>query len=176
MWKTNAEQKSVRVRVWRRLFRRYIQRSSLVKNLNPKTVVVFGGVNNLNRLIWKKKFKIFYTQLIDSLLETTKTICLISLTPTRKPCKISNTKIITASNIISDVAKIKSCIFLDIYSLFQNNGDLNLAIDNGDGIHLNKKAYALISIELKKEIRILNSCYYLFIDLINIKNLASFMI
>lgn len=128
------------------------QRASLVKNLNPKTIIVFGGVNNLNRLFWKKKFKIFYTQLINSILETTKTICLFSLPPTRKPCKISNAKIIAANNMISDIAKINNVYFFDTYSLLLNNGTLNLAFDNGDGMHLNKEAYALISRELKKKL------------------------
>ena len=121
-----------------------IDRVEQVRILEPKQVFLMAGINDV-AVCSSERFKDLFRQLICVVLEQNKNIELIiqSLLPVNdKDFIIScgNNQIRTCNVIIKDIAEYYKLYYLDLFSLFEQNGLLAKS-DTLDGIHLKDAAY-----------------------------------
>lgn len=121
-----------------------IDRVEQVRILEPKQVFLMAGINDV-AVCSSERFKDLFRQLICVVLEQNKNIELIiqSLLPVNdKDFIIScgNNQIRTCNGIIKDIAEYYKLYYLDLFSLFEQNGLLAKS-DTLDGIHLKDAAY-----------------------------------
>ena len=122
-----------------------------VKDKNAEILIITIGVNNATNFS-KKQFKTFYGKLIEAIIASspdTKIILQSSFPVTEefssKTNAISNESIDRNNEWTKELAKEYSLKYLDTQSILKNDsGALNEEYQNGDGIHLNEKAYSLI--------------------------------
>lgn len=115
--------------------------------LHPRMVFVMGGVNGLtDKTIWQ--FKEEYDSLVQNMvfnLPDTQ-IFLESILPVNKGIKNYNVpearKIQQANSIIQSISEKYKCIYIDLYSLYSEDGVLPPRFTE-DGVHLKEEAYTI---------------------------------
>ncbi len=118
-----------------------LTRIEQVRCVHPQKVFIMAGINGINSLS-EEQFKTKYTALVDSMLTivTSQNLYIQSLLPVSKDYEIDNNLIIKRNKLIKDIAKTKNCIYLDLHSLYYEDGELPKDLTR-DGIHLNLPAY-----------------------------------
>ena len=108
--------------------------------LEPQQVFFMGGINDLANST-EVLFHERYEAILDSLLQLVPASKLIiqSLLPVNTldfgPISCSNSMIVKANTIIEILARRKGCKFINLFSIYESNGQLP-ANDTFDGIHL----------------------------------------
>lgn len=120
------------------------RRISLVEAVNPKKLFIMGGINDLHRsgaeTVGKRYEELLKT--IKSALPQTK-IYTQSILPVsrRMTAKYSSNEIIRKSNEqIKKLSEKYDCVYIDLYSLYEENGYMREGISR-DGVHLLPRAY-----------------------------------
>lgn len=126
-----------------------------IQYLNPEKVFVMGGINKLKEMS-DEDFEQKYRCMVDSIMSAVPNakIYLQSILPVNhKMTKAyaSSKKIISSNEIIKAISQQSGCIYVDLYSLYEENGELPAELTI-DGIHLNRKAYEIWMYELRKYI------------------------
>ena len=122
-----------------------------VKDANAEILIITIGVNNASRFS-EKEYKTFYSKLINAIKEaspSTKIILQSSFPVTEEYSNqgkaITNSDIDRNNKWAKELAKEHSLKYLDTQSILKNNsGALIEEYSNGDGVHMNEKAYAAI--------------------------------
>lgn len=126
-------------------------RHKMVKACNPKKLFLMAGINGL-KYQTLDEFRSLYSNLLDTLVANNpKTkIFIQSILPInmgfdneniKKYCP-TNEKIIRANNIIRDIANCKRLDYIDLHSLYYENGEMPERLTR-DGIHLKPEAYQI---------------------------------
>lgn len=113
--------------------------------LHPKKLFVMGGINGLH-LESDKVFEEKYQRLVDSIIKSVPEteVYLQSILPickTKKSSwKLDNDKIERSNTIIREIAERSNCIYVDLYSLYEENGQMPERLSK-DGVHIVEEAY-----------------------------------
>lgn len=111
-----------------------------VRLLEPQQVFLMGGINDLANTT-EELFQNRYESLIRMLLQSVPSTNLViqSLLPVNTLCfgpiSCDNSMIVKANIIIEELARINGCEFINLYRIYERNGQLP-DIDTFDGIHL----------------------------------------
>jgi lysophospholipase L1-like esterase len=122
-----------------------LQRIPSIRYFHPKAVFAMGGINGLQSQTieeFTEQYNMYAQMLLDSIpfadiylesiLPVNTTMCNLKLTPDR---------IQQANTVIKEFAdKHQRCIFVDLYSLYEENGIMPAELTR-DGIHLKPKSY-----------------------------------
>lgn len=120
------------------------ERVSGVAALSPRKIFVLGGINGLKDDSWENSL-VHYEQLLDKLLEQAPdaTIYVQSVLPISKEKETTvchNDTIRKFNDALHKLANRKNLCFLDVYSLYEQNGAIN-PDHTVDGVHLYPNAY-----------------------------------
>ncbi len=133
-----------------------IERVSMVKAMSPKKVFFLGGINGLTNKNVEVSVNT-YSRLLDKLHSELpeSEIYVHSLLPLsrekeRSICK--NETIVRFNERIEAVSKEKGFSFVDLYSLYLLDGEMNPALTK-DGIHLLPDAYDIWARAIEKHIK-----------------------
>lgn len=114
-----------------------------IKIVKPEKVFVMGGINGLKQMPLKV-FEKQYRELVIAIKDTVPTaeIYLQSILPVSnsKSGVASNKKISDCNLIIRDIAKSLSCKYIDLYSLYIKNDEMNQDFTR-DGVHIKEEHY-----------------------------------
>ncbi len=135
-----------------------IKRSNQISAVHPDKIFLMAGINdlNLNKMSFDE-FCGYYEQLIDSIQFSNKRaeICLQSILPVNHTInpEVPPTRLIIAANdMIRNLASIKDCKYIDLFSLYvDNNYEMNSSYTK-DGLHLTNDGYQLWSNAIKEVI------------------------
>jgi lysophospholipase L1-like esterase len=121
-----------------------IDRVEQVKILDPKLVFLMAGINDVS-ILSVGEFEKFYYSLVDILIRKLPNaiVSLQSILPINiKEFKVNcnNSQINICNNIIQRIAEKRKVKYLDIHSIYEENGQLPLSLTK-DGIHLTFEAY-----------------------------------
>lgn len=122
-----------------------LRRVGQIKTVHPKKVFLMAGVNKLHHYS-DEQFETKYRRLVDSISAAVPgaRIYLQSILPHTAKCKsvASNARIVEANAIIKAVAQEKGMTYVDLYSLYDVDGNLpdDMSID---GLHLKDESYSL---------------------------------
>lgn len=122
-----------------------------IRSSNAEILIITIGVNNAMNFS-KNQYKSFYSKLIEAIMYNspdTKIILQSSFPVTKefssKSNAISNEAIDRNNEWTKELAKEYSLKYLDTQSILKDDsGALKKEYENGDGVHLNEKAYSLI--------------------------------
>ena len=128
-----------------------IHRSFIIKNVRPYKIFVLGGINSIIN-ISLEMFDEKYSALVDTIMNQNPTsqVYLQSLLPVNVDMNIGSRyvdcqeKIKEANVIISNISKMKGCIYVDLYSAYQVNDSMPKSFTR-DGLHLYPEAYSIWS-------------------------------
>lgn len=114
-------------------------RVGLLASSKPKKVFVMGGTNDIF-YVSNNVLKIRYEKMLDSLISALpdSRIYIESILPFNHELNAKlppNEKVIDANNIIKRIADSRGCIFIDLYSKYENGGEMDINLTT-DGIHL----------------------------------------
>ncbi|MBQ8694683.1 MAG: hypothetical protein IJ513_03465 [Bacteroidaceae bacterium] len=120
------------------------RRVGMLQSVNPEKIFIMGGINDLHRSSPETVAKRMESLIvcIQSSLPQTK-IYVQSILPVNriKENSYATNEIIRETNgIIERIAKEHGCNFIDLYSVYIENGALPDSLSN-DGVHLKKEAY-----------------------------------
>lgn len=121
-----------------------IDRLEQVMILGPKVLYMMGGINDVgNKTV--DEFESAYSKLVSSFLQGLKDVKLIiqSMLPVNSEdfrISCNNNEIKSCNLRIERIAKDNGLDFLDLYTLYEDDGQLPLAFTR-DGIHLVPGAY-----------------------------------
>ena len=126
-----------------------------LKYLNPEKVFVMGGTNKLKEMS-DKDFEQKYQCMVDSIKNAVPNaeIYLQSILPINHKMTeayASSDKIIMSNEVIKTISQQSGCVYIDLYSLYEKNGEMPAEMTI-DGVHLNTKAYDIWIEEIKKYI------------------------
>ena len=117
-----------------------VQQIQIVK---PEKVFVMGGINGLKQMPLNI-FETQYRELIVAIKDTVPTaeIYLQSILPVSNAHSraASNKKISDCNLIIRDIAKSLGCKYIDLYSLYTKNDEINPDYSR-DGVHIKEEHY-----------------------------------
>lgn len=121
-----------------------INRIEQVQVLEPKQIFVMAGINDVN-CVNVNKFGILYSRLIDVIVQVVPQCSVIvqNMLPVNalEYCvSCNNTQIDICNKMIRKIAEERSLFFLDINSLYKEDGQLP-SFMSYDGIHLRYEAY-----------------------------------
>ena len=121
-----------------------INRVEQVKMLEPKQVFLMAGINDVSH-VTVEEFGALYNRLIDAIAQglPKATLIIQSMLPvnTQNFCiSCDNAQISACNSKIQMIAEERCLNYLDIHSLFEENGQLPLRMTR-DGLHLIDKAY-----------------------------------
>lgn len=121
-----------------------MRRVETLKAVNPDKVFLMAGINGLKN-IELETFDRKYEQLVDSVRKALPhaQVYLQSMLPVSKNREQdygANTKIMEANALIGQIAQEKHCIYIDLHSLYVEDGGMPDSLTK-DGIHLCDKAY-----------------------------------
>ncbi|MBO5715337.1 MAG: SGNH/GDSL hydrolase family protein [Clostridia bacterium] len=122
-----------------------------VKDVNAEILIITIGVNNAARFS-EKEYKTFYGKLINAITQSSPSTKIILQSSFPVTAKYSNQgKAITNADIdrnnkwAKELAEQYSLKYLDTQSILKNDsGALIEEYSNGDGVHMNEKAYVAI--------------------------------
>lgn len=122
-----------------------IDRVDQVKILEPKQVFLMAGINDMN-MVTDDEFEAHYNRLLDVLSQTVPNVRLVlqSILPVNNHSFIiscNNTQINACNKIIQKIAGERGLVYLDVYSLYEEDGQLPLKLTR-DGLHLYNDSYA----------------------------------
>lgn len=128
-----------------------IHRAFIIKNVRPHKIFVLGGINSIIH-IPLVKFVEKYRALVDTIMNQNPTsqLYLQSLLPVNVEMDIGSRyvdcqeKIKEANAIIRNIAMMKGCVFVDLYSAYQVNDSMP-RVYTRDGLHLYPEAYMIWS-------------------------------
>jgi hypothetical protein len=127
-----------------------IKVTEALKQTKPHKIIITLGINELGWMT-PKQFIGYYSKFIDQIFEATpdSTIILQSISPIKKDKEtidFNNRKINYFNFLILELAESKGILFLNsCQTLKDENGYLPDKYDDGDGIHISKKAYIFLS-------------------------------
>lgn len=121
-----------------------IDRIDQIRILNPDRVFLMAGINDVACLS-EGEFKILYSRLLDTIIHTIPKVTLVvqSILPVNTQhfsISCNNAQIVVFNRIIELIVKERGQLFLDLYSLYAENGQLPSSLTT-DGIHLKSEAY-----------------------------------
>lgn len=121
-----------------------IDRVEQVQLLNPQKVFLMAGINDVGN-ISVDEFELRYNHLLDLVFQASPEaeIILQSILPVNSEgfsISCNNKQISVCNNRIQKIAKGRGVKCLDLYSLYEENGQLPLSLTR-DGIHLRPDAY-----------------------------------
>ena len=124
-----------------------IDRMEQVRLLEPKRIFLMAGINDVG-LVSVDDFASLYSRLITSLTQNVPEAELIvqSILPvnTQNFCiGCDNKQICICNSRIKKIAEVRGLDYLDVYSLYEESGQLPIELTR-DGIHLNQKAYQIL--------------------------------
>lgn len=122
-------------------------RSFVIRCVQPKKIFILGGINKLPQ-ISLEDFKDKYQMMVDTIrkMNPTAQIYLQGMLPVNvnllygKQYVDCIDKIKAGNEIINDIATSSGLVYIDLYSLFQEDNSLPLKYTE-DGLHINKEAY-----------------------------------
>lgn len=134
---------------------RMLMRVEQIRAVNPNKVLVMAGINDL-KYSSLEQFAINYELLADSISVACprSEIYLQSILPiTKERCsgRLNNKTIVRANEQIARIAEKRHWVFIDLHSLYLDDGELNKAYSK-DGLHLKESAYGVWMEELEKYI------------------------
>lgn len=124
-----------------------VKRVEQVACVNPECVFIMGGINDVS-VISPDEFGNLYSTLVDKVFElhSKPRVFLQSILPVNEHCfgaiSCNNSQIRVANRIIKNIANNKHISFLDLFSLYELNGELKPEFSK-DGIHLKQHAYKI---------------------------------
>ena len=127
-----------------------------IKAVNPEKVFVMAGINGLH-IQTEKVFTEKYATMVDSIKQAVPNakIYLQSILPVNPSMKagkeFNKEKIAKCNDIVRKIAEQKSCIYVDLYSLYAVDGIMPKELTK-DGVHLYPKAYDRWANKIKKYI------------------------
>lgn len=124
-----------------------IFRSFMIKYVNPSKIFILGGINHFNYISlndFKKKYRI----MVDSVRTQNPhaQIYLQSVLPFNSSMRLGikyggcQEKLKKANKFIFELSEEKKCVFIDLYSIYQENDSLPQRYTR-DGVHLLPSAY-----------------------------------
>lgn len=124
-----------------------INRSFIISCVKPKKIFVLGGINKFSQ-ISLEEFKHKYKLMVETITKQNPTaqIYLQGMLPVNinllygKQYIDCIDKIKAGNDIIKDIATSSGVVYIDLYSLFQDDDSLPLKYTE-DGLHINKEAY-----------------------------------
>lgn len=125
-----------------------IFRSFMIKYVNPRKIFILGGINHFN-YISLSDFKRKYSIMVDSVRAQNPhaQIFLQSILPFNSSMRLGvkyggcEEKLKKANKFISELSEKKKCVFVDLYSIYQDNDSLPQRYTR-DGVHLLPSAYS----------------------------------
>lgn len=128
-------------------------RVNQIKYLNPEKIFVMGGINRLKEMS-DEDFEQKYRCMVGSIKSAVPNakIYLQSILPInyRMTGAYANSqKIISSNEIIKAISKQTGCTYVDLYSIFEENGEMPAELTY-DGVHLNRKAYDIWTEEIRQ--------------------------
>ena len=126
-----------------------------IKAVQPEKVFVLTGINGLQRKS-EKTFEAQYQRMVDSIIKVAPQaeIYLQSILPVNHSMcrgRASSEKIIKSNETIAKIAARSSCIYVDLWSLYEKSGEMPKELTR-DGVHLLPEAYERWANEIKKYI------------------------
>lgn len=121
-----------------------LRRVPMIQAANPSKVFIMAGTNDIFHLNITE-FESRYNKMLDLIADSIPTakIYLQSIIPMNQDMKSgapSDSKIQEANKSIEKIANKRGLVFIDIYSLYVENGKLPISITR-DGIHLYPQHY-----------------------------------
>ncbi len=121
-------------------------RISMVQAVKPEKIFVMGGINGLKDTKWEQSL-VEYNELITELKKAMPEaqIYIQSVLPIadyKESSICSNSTIVTFNAELQKTAQEQGLIYIDLYALYEQDGQLNPALTT-DGLHLLPEAYSL---------------------------------
>ena len=121
-----------------------IDRVEQVRILEPKQVFLMAGINDVSN-VTADEFEVLYKRLIDAIIQglPKTTLIIQNILPVNKQnfnIRCDNCQILVCNNKIQQIVGERGLNYLDIHSLYEENGQLPLVMTI-DGLHLNNEAY-----------------------------------
>ena len=120
-------------------------RMDMIRFAKPKKVFLMAGINGLKDSSLSD-FRSSYTELVDSILSIGDLKLYVqSILPVNKSVYdlcADFEKVQMANKIIRDIAKQRNLIYIDLFSLYEENENLPMKY-TFDGIHLKKESYQI---------------------------------
>lgn len=120
-------------------------RVNQIKAVNPKKVFIMAGINGLNLQpinVFENKYEKLVKAVCDSVPNAT--IYLQSILPVNNDIAqkfvCNNDKIIEANQIINRLSEKHHCIYIDLFSIYEKDGEMNPELTR-DGVHLYEESY-----------------------------------
>ena len=122
-----------------------LMRVRMIQAANPKKVFVMAGTNDIFH-VSVEEYAERYNTLLDAITDSLPDakIYLMSILPMNKELNSSapkDEKIQAANNAVSKIAEERNMTFIDIYSLYAEDGQLPQSVTK-DGVHIFKEQYA----------------------------------
>ncbi len=120
------------------------KRVSMIQALSPKKVFLLGGINGLKERSLRRHVT-EYDDLLDLIRAAvpSATVYVQGLLPVsraKERVMCPNATIRAFNEALRILAKQHGCVFVDLYPLYEKNGEMDPAL-TVDGIHLQEKAY-----------------------------------
>ncbi|WP_320034955.1 GDSL-type esterase/lipase family protein [Halarcobacter sp.] len=116
-----------------------LERIDLIKNIEPKTIVLMIGVNDLCLSIPLDEVFENYKKILKILQESNANILVNGIFITQMPAV--NKKVLKLNSMIEEYCKKNSLKFLDLNESFENEKKLLKENLTTDGLHLGQAAY-----------------------------------
>ena len=121
------------------------RRVSILETVSPEKVFVMGGINDLHRSspeTIQKRYDILLKSIMEKLPQTKIYVQSILPVNKKKEKSYATNDVIKETNLlIEDICKKYNCTYIDLYSIYIENGVLPDSVTN-DGVHLKKEAYS----------------------------------
>lgn len=122
-----------------------IDRVEQVRTLQPKQVFLMAGINDVAQ-VSADEFETLYNCLLDGITTALPdaTIIIQNMLPVNNKyfsVNCDNAQIDTFNGMIKKIAEERKMDYLDVYSLYEDNGQLSASLTR-DGLHLITVAYA----------------------------------
>ena len=122
-----------------------IDRVEQVKMLEPKQVFLMAGINDVSN-VTADEFEVLYNRLIDAIIQSLPKVKVVvqSILPVNTQAfniSCNNDQIRDYNNKIHIIAEARKLYYLDVNSLYEENGQLPLSLTR-DGLHLTTEAYS----------------------------------
>ncbi len=124
-----------------------LKRVDKVIQIEPKTVVLMAGINDLCISIPIEKVFETYIKIVEKLKSTKTKLILNATLITRMPAV--NKKVATFNKMIKEYAHENKIEFINLNSAFEDNEQLLREDLTTDGLHLGEKAYKVIAYKVK---------------------------
>lgn len=119
-------------------------RVSMIPTVQPRTVIVMGGINSLASRTLKQSLR-HYERLLENLSKNQpcKQVIILSVLPVSADSHFCNNKKIVAFNAaIKGMAEAKKYIYIDLFSQYAKDGSLPAEYSE-DGLHLKPDCYTI---------------------------------